>query len=186
MLPSRVFRLLTIVFASFAALATAQQKDSDEVTRSGLGAKEVSEANVVFKASFDWKLNTHEEHQFLLKDGALHVTRNKDAKHSANLLHKAEFQNGTMAMRFKLVNKDDSFQVQFRDAAFTQVKQGMLFNVRLGEGKLELQDAVVAYGVKQEMKSAKSAEPTVDQQAELDKATVSAPLELLSTNGTPC
>lgn len=126
----------------------------------------------------DWKLNTKEDHQFVLQDGALRVTRNLDAKHSANLLHKAEFRNGTLELRFKPEDLDDSFLVQVRDSGFKQVKQGMLFNIQLEDGLLELRDAVVSYRIKQEMRSAQAANPSPEQQAELDKGEVSVPMKL--------
>tara|TARA_R110002049_G_scaffold285698_4_gene467154 strand:+ start:343997 stop:344707 length:711 start_codon:yes stop_codon:yes gene_type:complete len=126
----------------------------------------------------DWKLNTKEDHQFVIEDGELHVTRNTDAKHYANLLHKAAFRNGALSLRFKLVNNDDSFRVQVRDSAFTRVKQGMLFNIRMGDGMLELQDAIVAYDIKQDMKSRKAANPSPQQQIELDKVTKTAPVDI--------
>ena len=164
MLRISVFNLYAIVLVTCAAPALAEQRKS----------------TVVFEDSFDrtgevgndWKLNSHEMHQFVLKDGVVQVTRNADAKHYANLLHKAEFRNGSLELRFKLASTSDLFRVQVRDSAFTRIKQGMLFNVRMGDGKLELQDAVVAYDIKQAMKSEKAAKPSPEQQKDLDNATV--------------
>ncbi len=167
--------LSAVVLGTFAAPASAEQTHSTVVFEDEFD-REVSGDEA--KLGNEWKLNTKEMHQFVLKDGALHVTRNTDAKHSANLLHQAEFRNGTLEMRFKLVNQDDSFRVQFRDSAFTKIKQGMLFNVLIGDGKLELQDAVIAYEIKQQLKSVKAAQPSPEQQQVLDKAKVSAPLQL--------
>ncbi|QDT10925.1 family 16 glycoside hydrolase [Planctomycetes bacterium K23_9] len=143
-------------------------------------------STVAFTDTFDrtgqvgneWKLNTKEKHEFVLKDGAVHITRNTDAKHSANMLHQAQFQNGTLAMRFKLLHEEDSFNVQVRNSQFTDVKQGMLFNVRIANGTLELQDAVVAYHNKKAMQAKNAAEPTPTQKAELDKATAAVPVKL--------
>lgn len=170
MFRTELFCLSAVVACTTAASAVAEDKDS----------------TVVFEDRFDgmgqlaneWKLNTKEKHQFVLKDGALHVTRNADARHSANLLHKAEFQNGAFEMQFKLVHMDDWFRVQFRDTAFTDVKQGMLFNVNMGEGTLELQDAAVAYGIRQAMQSTKAAKPSSDQQNDLGRTTATVPMKI--------
>ena len=170
------FFLTAIVFASFATSATAQPINSIVVFEDGFdraGAGEDAKA-----VGNDWKLNTKEDHQFVVSDGAVHVTRNSEAKHSANMLHTAKFQNGTLAMRFKLVNSDDAFNVQVRDSTVTAVKQGMLFNVRFMDGKVELQDAVVAYHIKKAMQAKKTTNPSPEQQAELDKATVTVPMKL--------
>lgn len=126
----------------------------------------------------DWKLNSHEEHRFVLQDGVARVTRNSDAKHYANLLHKADFRNGSLTVRFKLADQSAPFRIQVRDSALKTIKQGMLFNVRAGNGQLELQDAAIAYQIKLSMKAAKVAKPSSQQQATLDAATTRAPLDL--------
>ena len=75
-----------------------------------------------------------------LKDGAMHIYIHKTADHAVSVRHEAEFQNGTVEIRFMLEHPQDTLGLNFADLKLKTVHAGHLFKVTIGKKKLEISD----------------------------------------------
>lgn len=64
-----------------------------------------------------------------LKDGAMHITFHPVADHAVSVTHPAEFVDGTVEMRFQLVEEKDVLGLNFADLQCKEVHAGHLFKV---------------------------------------------------------
>lgn len=91
-----------------------------------------------------WKTNSRTRaagnKQVDLRDGAMHIYIHKAADHAVSVVHPAEFQNGTVEIKFMLEHKDDNLGLNFADLNFKQVWAGHLFVVRVRPNNVELTD----------------------------------------------
>lgn len=74
-----------------------------------------------------------------LQDGVVHITMHPTADHGVSFTHDLGFQNGTVALRLKLREKDD-FGINFADLEEKSVHAGHLFQVKFRPGKMMLMD----------------------------------------------
>lgn len=75
-----------------------------------------------------------------LKNGALYIYRHETADHGVSVTHPAEFQNGSVELKFMLENEKDSLGLNFADLTCKQVHAGHLFKVLIGTKKVDLVD----------------------------------------------
>lgn len=75
-----------------------------------------------------------------LRDGAMYIFTHAEADHAASITHPAEFTNGTVRIRFKLEDKQDSLGLNFADLQCKEVHAGHLFAARISIKDVLLQD----------------------------------------------
>ncbi|PHR97460.1 MAG: hypothetical protein COA78_27645 [Blastopirellula sp.] len=75
-----------------------------------------------------------------LKNGAMYIYRHKVADHGVSVTHDAEFENGSVELRFMLENANDSLGLDFADSKFKEVHAGHLLKVTIGIKKVDLAD----------------------------------------------
>lgn len=75
-----------------------------------------------------------------LKDGAMHIYIHQDADHGVSVTHPAEFQDGSVELRFMLEHEKDTLGLNFADPQCKQVWAGHLFKVIVGVNQTELAD----------------------------------------------
>jgi len=75
-----------------------------------------------------------------LKDGAMYIVMHKTADHAVSVRHDAEFQDGSVELRFMLENPKDTLGLDFADLQCKSVHAGHLFKVTVGNDKLDLMD----------------------------------------------
>jgi hypothetical protein len=77
--------------------------------------------------------------QAWLKDGALYMERHAVADHGVSTVHDIDFQNATIAMRFKLGDKDN-LGINIADMNEKSVHAGHLCMTRVSLNKVEITD----------------------------------------------
>lgn len=75
-----------------------------------------------------------------LKDGAMYISIHESADHAVSVRHDAEFQNGTVELRFMLENAKDTLGLDFADMKLKSVHAGHLFKVTVGTKRLDIMD----------------------------------------------
>lgn len=75
-----------------------------------------------------------------LRDGAMYIYIHEAADHAVSVTHPAEFQNGSVELRFMLENPKDTLGLDFADAQCKTVHAGHLFKVTVGAGKVDIAD----------------------------------------------
>jgi hypothetical protein len=75
-----------------------------------------------------------------LRDGAMYITMHKAADHAVSVTHPAEFQNGSVELRFMLEHADDSLGLNIADLKFKEVWAGHLFVAKVSTKQVELTD----------------------------------------------
>lgn len=75
-----------------------------------------------------------------LKNGAMYIFIHKVADHGVSVTHPAEFQNGSVELRFKLENEKDSLGLNFADLKYKKVHAGHLFATKVSTRNVELID----------------------------------------------
>lgn len=75
-----------------------------------------------------------------LKDGALRIYIHEAADHAVSVTHAAEFQDGSVQLRFKLDNEQDSLGLDFADLQCKTVWAGHLFLAKVDPARVTLQD----------------------------------------------
>lgn len=75
-----------------------------------------------------------------LRDGAMHIYIHEAADHAVSVTHAAEFQDGSVELRFMLENPKDTLGLDFADLQLKSVHAGHLFKVTVGNNKLDISD----------------------------------------------
>lgn len=75
-----------------------------------------------------------------LKDGTMRIYIHETADHGVSVTHPAEFQNGSIEMKFMLEHEKDSLGLNFADPKCKEVWAGHLFRVTVGVKKTEIAD----------------------------------------------
>lgn len=75
-----------------------------------------------------------------LKNGAMHIYIHKVADHAVSVTHPAEFQDGSVELRFMLENEKDSLGLNFADLKYKEVHAGHLFVAKVSPRFVELTD----------------------------------------------
>lgn len=76
-----------------------------------------------------------------LKDGAMYIVTHPKANHAASVRHTfPAFKDGTLELKFKLENKNDSLKLNFTDLAEKSVHAGHLFNVTVSLTQVACED----------------------------------------------
>ena len=113
-----------------------------------------------------------------LNDGTLHIYIHETADHAVSVTHPAEFQNGSVEMRFMLEDEKDTLGLNFADLQFKEVWAGHLFKVTVGVKQVEIAD--LKTGVMDlKIRNARQANTlTAAQQAELKTKSTKFPHKL--------
>ncbi len=75
-----------------------------------------------------------------LKDGAMRIYISARADHAVSVTHDAEFNNGTVTLRFMLEDAKDSLGLDFADAQLKEVHAGHLFAAKIDPKQVQLID----------------------------------------------
>ncbi|WP_291174675.1 family 16 glycoside hydrolase [Gimesia sp.] len=75
-----------------------------------------------------------------LKNGAMYISMHKVADHAVSVTHPAEFQDGSVELRFMLENEKDSLGLNFADLKYKKVHAGHLFVAKVSPRYVELTD----------------------------------------------
>ena len=75
-----------------------------------------------------------------LRDGAMYIYIHEVADHAVSVTHAAEFQDGSVELRFMLEDKQDSLGLNFADLQYKPVHAGHLFVARISTTDVQLQD----------------------------------------------
>ncbi|WP_417387494.1 hypothetical protein [Gimesia sp.] len=75
-----------------------------------------------------------------LKNGAMYIYIHKVADHAVSVTHPAEFQDGSVELRFMLENEKDSLGLNFADLQYKKVHAGHLFVAKVSPKFVELTD----------------------------------------------
>ena len=75
-----------------------------------------------------------------LRDGAMYIKFHPSADHAVSVTHSAEFQDGTIALKFMLENPKDTLGLNFADLTFKEVHAGHLFMTKIGIKEVIIQD----------------------------------------------
>ncbi|WP_145232546.1 LamG domain-containing protein [Gimesia algae] len=75
-----------------------------------------------------------------LKNGAMYIYMHKVADHAVSVTHPAEFQDGSVELRFMLENEKDSLGLNFADLKYKKVHAGHLFMAKVSPRFVELTD----------------------------------------------
>jgi hypothetical protein len=113
-----------------------------------------------------------------LKNGAMHIYIHKDADHGVSVTHPAEFENGSVELRFMLEHQDDKLGLNFADLKCKQVWAGHLFKVIVGVKQTALTDLKTGNMDLKIRKLRQAKELTPAQQKELQTKTKRFPHKL--------
>jgi hypothetical protein len=75
-----------------------------------------------------------------LRDGHMYVYRHKKAWHATSVRHAFAFKDGTIGIKLKFDDIDDSISLNFTDLGEKSVHAGHLFNVSISPTRVFLQD----------------------------------------------
>ncbi len=91
-----------------------------------------------------WKTNSASRakgnKQVDLKEGAMHICISAAADHAVSVTHDAVFQDGTVTLRFRLDEAQDSLGLDFADLDCKEVHAGHLLAARVSPKQVLLQD----------------------------------------------
>ena len=132
-------KYLLLVSALCTSLATAEPAllFSDDFTREEATAGKEDIGNG-WTSNSAWRAKGHQ--QVDLKDGAMHVTKHAEADHGVAIFHAAEFQDGSVELRFKLGAGDD-LGVDLVDRELKTVHAGHLCMARVTLKNLQIIDS---------------------------------------------
>lgn len=114
-----------------------------------------------------------------LRDGAMYIYIHEAADHAVSLTHAAEFQNGSVELRFMLEDPKDTLGLDFADLQCKTVHAGHLFKVTVGNNKLDISDLKTGnmdleiYNAKKE----KTLTPAMEERMKVTKKVFPAKLE---------
>lgn len=128
-----------LVSALCTSLATAEPAllFSDDFAREEATAGKEDIGNG-WTSNSAWRAKGHQ--QVDLKDGAMHVTKHAEADHGVAIFHAAEFQDGSVELRFKLGAGDD-LGVDLVDRELKTVHAGHLCMARVTLKNLQIIDS---------------------------------------------
>jgi len=132
-------KYLLLVSALCTSLATAEPAllFSDDFAREEATAGKEDIGNG-WTSNSAWRAKGHQ--QVDLKDGAMHVTKHAEADHGVAIFHAAEFQDGSVELRFKLGAGDD-LGVDLVDRELKTVHAGHLCMARVTLKNLQIIDS---------------------------------------------
>lgn len=101
-----------------------------------------------------------------LKEGALYITLHPQADHAVSVTHVAEFQNGSVELRFMLADEKDTLGLDFADLMFKEVHAGHLFKVDFATKYVQINDMKLG-DMNMKYYEAKKAKKMTDEQKAL-------------------
>jgi len=75
-----------------------------------------------------------------LRDGYLFIYTHETANHATSVRHEFQFENGTLGLKFRLDNEQDSLKLNFTDLGCKTVHAGHLFDVVVSPQGVLLED----------------------------------------------
>lgn len=75
-----------------------------------------------------------------LRDGHMYIYTHAEANHATSVRHAFEFKDGTLGLRFKLDDPDDTLMLNFADMDLKTVWAGHLFKVTIGTSDVKITD----------------------------------------------
>ncbi len=75
-----------------------------------------------------------------LQDGHMYIYTHAEANHATSVRHAFEFKDGTLGLRFKLDDVDDTLTLNFADMDLKTVWAGHLFKVTIGTNETKITD----------------------------------------------
>lgn len=75
-----------------------------------------------------------------LRDGYMHIYTHATANHATSVRHEFEFKNGTLGLKFRLDNAQDSLKLNFTDPGCRTVHAGHLFDAVVSPKGVLLED----------------------------------------------
>ncbi len=75
-----------------------------------------------------------------LRDGVMHIYIHKAADHAVSVTHPAEFQDGSVEIKFMLEDEKDSLGLNFADLEYKKVHAGHLCKATIGTKFVEIAD----------------------------------------------
>lgn len=75
-----------------------------------------------------------------LRDGHMYIYTHAEANHATSVRHEFAFKDGTLGLRFKFDDEDDSLILNFADMELQSVWAGHLFKVTIGTKDVNLTD----------------------------------------------
>lgn len=132
-------KYLLLVSALCTSLATAEPAllFSDDFAREEATAGKEDIGNG-WTSNSAWRAKGNQ--QVDLKDGAMHITKHAEADHGVAIFHAAEFQDGSVELRFKLGAGDD-LGVDLVDRELKTVHAGHLCMARVTLKNLQIIDS---------------------------------------------
>jgi len=103
-----------------------------------------------------------------LRDGAMYIYFHESADHAVSVTHPAEFEDGSIGMRFMLESRDDSLGLNFADPQYKKVHAGHLFVAKISTKNIQLQDLKTG-SMDLETRAARLAKTTTQAQKKLLK-----------------
>lgn len=113
-----------------------------------------------------------------LKDGTMRIFIHETADHGVSVTHPAEFQNGSVQMKFMLEHEKDTLGLNFADLKFKDVWAGHLFKVTVGTKRTEIADLKTGVMNLKTRELRKANKLTTEQQAALKTKTKRFPHKL--------
>jgi hypothetical protein len=101
-----------------------------------------------------------------LRNGAMHIHCHEVADHAVSVTHPAEFQDGSIELRFMLEGDKDSLGLDLADQQLKTVHAGHLFIVRIGTKQVEIIDHKSG-GMNMELYEAKKAKHLTAEQTKM-------------------
>ena len=75
-----------------------------------------------------------------LRDGHMYIYTHAEANHATSVRHAFEFGDGTLGLRFKIEEEDDSLTLNFADLGLKSVWAEHLFKVTIGSNSVKITD----------------------------------------------
>ena len=102
-----------------------------------------------------------------LRDGTLHIYIHPKADHAVSVRHAAEFENGTVRLRFKLENPQDVLGLNFADPQLKSVHAGHLFKVSVNTKAVDIEDLKTGKMDLERWQARKAKQPVSEQTRKL-------------------
>ncbi len=138
-----VMRPYTILIICLTSVSTAWAHDfgtlifEDTFDRTE-SQEEKDEPGNKWTTSSDKTAKGHKEVD--LRDGQMYIYTHAEANHATSVRQAFEFRDGTLGLRFKLEEEDDSLTLNFADLGLNSVWAGHLFKVTIGSDSVKITD----------------------------------------------